>query len=192
MNWWRCWRPGVRALALPLVAAVAVGCSSGLRVITDFDPEADLTVYRTYQWAERRDVVGADARVDNDIVAARIRIAVDSVLQSKGFTKVPAAPDFLVGWHAAIDQRITVTEMSAYYPYRWGRYGRWGPAGVRVDRWDEGTVLIDVVDAARGELVWRGSGSAKLRDEKDAARRQEILTAAVAAILRDFPPGGGG
>ena len=186
----RRWWPG--ALALPLMAAAVAGCSSGLRVITDFDPEADLTVYRTYQWAERREVAGTDARVDNDIIAARIRIAVDSVLQAKGFTKVSAAPDFLVGWHAAIDRRINVTEMAAYYPYGWGRYGWRGPAGVRVDRWEEGTVLIDIVDAERGEVVWRGSGSAKLRDEKDAARRQEILTAAVAAILRDFPPGGSG
>jgi hypothetical protein len=188
---------GVGVLALAVIAGVLAGCASGLRVITDFDPEADLTAYRTYMWAERRESGKDDARVYNDILASRIRFAVDSVLQAKGFTPVSAEPDFLVGWYGAIDGRMSVSRMHDYYPYGWGFYGppyrgRRGVTGVRVDQWEEGTVLIDIVDADRGELVWRGSGTAKLREVKEDAKRQAILTEAVASILRDFPPGGGG
>ena len=182
----------IGVLALSAVAAVLTGCAPGLRVFTDFDPAADLSAYRTYQWAERRASGKDDPRVYNDITAARIEAAVDSVLQTRGFTEVSVNPDFLVAWHGAIDGKMSVTTMRDRYGYGWGFYGRPSVMRTEVDQWEEGTVLIDIVDAGRGELVWRGSGSAKLRDVKDDAKRQAVLTGAVAAILADFPPSGGG
>jgi hypothetical protein len=182
----------IGVLALPAIAAVLTGCSAGLRVFTDFDPEADLSAYRTYQWAERRASGKDDPRVYNDISAARIEGAVDSVLQARGFTEVSANPDFLVAWHGAIDGKMSVTTMRDRYGYGWGFYGPPAVMHTWVDQWEEGTVLIDIVDAGRGELVWRGSGSAKLRNVKDDAKRRAVLTEAVAAILADFPPSGGG
>lgn len=192
----RCVVPRGCRVALAALLAVVAACSSGLRVATDFDPTADLSGYRTYQWAERSGLGRDDPRVYDDLVAARLRSVVDSVLAAKGFSQAATEPDFLVGWHGAIDGRMSVTSMRGYYPYGWGFYGppyegRWGGAGMRVDYWEEGTVLIDVVDAEWGELVWRGSATARLREVKDDGRRRAIVTEAVAAILRDFPPGGG-
>ncbi len=186
-----------RGVALPaLLVAMVAACSSGLRVVTDFDPTADLSGFRTYQWAERSGLGRDDAGVYDDLLTARLRSAVDSVLAAKGFSQSSTSPDFLVGWHGAIDGRMSVTSVRGSYPYGWGFYGppyagRWGGGGMRVDHWEEGTVLIDVVDADWGELVWRGSATARLRDVRDDGKRRAILTEAVAAILRDFPPGEG-
>jgi len=172
-----------------LVASVAVvGCSSGLRVVTDVNPEADFASYHTYQWVDEPPTAEIDRVVFNDIVVARIRWAIDSVLESKGYAEVADEPDLLVTWHGGVDARTRYV----------GGYGRYGvpygaprsPAPMRVDTWDQGTVLIEIVDAEHGETVWRGLGQTALYEEHDAEKRQAITGTAVSRIMGDLPPAG--
>ena len=51
---------------------------------------------------------------------------------------------------------MSAATISAHYGYGWGWYGS-GRTNTYVNEWDEGTLLVDIVDAASNELVWRGS-----------------------------------
>ena len=64
-----------------------------------------------------------------------------------------------------------------------------GPMGGRTDvsYYEEGTLVIDIVDTKEKELAWRGLGTATLR-ERDAESQQKFLDATCAKILKDFPP----
>ena len=111
-------------------------------------------------------------------------------------TRSPGSPfegDFGVGYRGSIQEKIDVQTIDRYYGYGpgWGQYGP-GYGGIAtetyVDQYDEGTLIIDVVDNRSRKLVWRGSTSARVREDETPAKRTERTQAAVDAILAEFPP----
>jgi hypothetical protein len=105
------------------------------------------------------------------------------MLERKGFSEAGSAEqaDLLVHFYAVIkNQRDFVPP--AY------RIGRWGRAHVvrpgRVVGYKEGTLVIDIVDRERKDLVWQGIGSGVL-DRREPAKN---LIESVDQILEDFPP----
>jgi len=89
---------------------------------------------------------------------------------------------------------MSLQTINSNYGYGHGWYGGGfgvGTSTTYVNEWDEGTLLIDVIDAKKNELIWRGSAQAELRKHQDPSEGQEVLNDVVARILRDFPPGSG-
>lgn len=80
---------------------------------------------------------------------------------SKGKKKKAATEraDFLVRYHAALDRKIDGSTIDRYYGPRLG-----GPAVSEtvVREYDEGTLLLDMVDRQTGRLLWRGSAQARV------------------------------
>jgi hypothetical protein len=167
-----------------------VGCST-MTIQTDYAPESAGTIsaYRTYAWLPHPS--GGDTRVNNPIVASRVESAVDATLGAKGYGKtVAAGADFLVGWHAALDGRVDIETVNRYYGYNWGRW--YGPRAVisqdYVREYEEGTLILDIVDKASNELVWRGSAQAEVDMNASPDERQQRITDAVQQIFAEFPP----
>jgi hypothetical protein len=186
-------RTAIRLAAAGLALAL-VGCS-GISTTTDYNPAAVPTMqgYQTYTW-----ISGAGEREDpelnNPILIGRIESAVDAALEAKGFEKVASGGDFMVGWHADVDQRTDYTTVNSYYGgYGWGGwYG--GGAGMGTSRttahnWEEGTLVILVADGKSEELVWHGSATAEVGREGSPEERQNKINSAVEKMFKDFPPG---
>ena len=57
-----------------------------------------------------------------------------------------------------------------------------------VSQYDEGTLVIDVVDMAKQELVWRGIGTGVLSENPSVEERTANINYAVTEILTQFPP----
>ncbi len=179
-------------------AAFLIGCGGGLQVDTDFDPQADFASMETYAWAQRTPTGDDDPRVYNALVARRLKTAVDNALQAKGFREVSSSPDVYVAWHGAIKGKMSYETISNDYGYGWGRYGRGGwhmgatSSRTEVREWDEGTLLIDFIDAGTEELVYRTVGQAKLSQARRTPQEAQAgANEVVLQMLADFPPGGG-
>ena len=161
------------------------GCSS-LAVKVDYDKDVDFQTYRTYAWVERD--IPDDALTKNPLVKKRVQAAVDKVLHSKGYSmSEPDRADFMVFAHAGVKERMRIQD---YGPYGW--YDPWwGPYGGRMDvtYYEEGTLFIDMVDAARKELVWRGTGTGIVKTYARPERMQQDIDEDVSKILSAFPPG---
>ena len=71
-------------------AAFLMGCGGGLRVDTDFDPQADFASMETYAWAQRTATGDDDPRVYNALVAARLKRAARPRARSRQI--LPATP----------------------------------------------------------------------------------------------------
>ncbi|UCG89200.1 MAG: DUF4136 domain-containing protein [Gemmatimonadota bacterium] len=182
-------------------AAVAVslaGCSGGLNIQTDYNPGAvtEMRAYRTYNWLpEPAEGRGSDARVNNPITIQRIVTAIETALEAKGFQKVTSDADFKVGWHGAINSQTNYVTYNDYYGYGWGGwgYGGWGTTTSRTSAYtiDQGTLIIDIVDAASNELVWRGMAQAEVgQPSRDPEERQQQLNGVCERVLASFPPRG--
>ncbi len=180
----------IRALPFALVALTLMlgGCSS-IKVDTDYDPAAvpALNRYETYAWLP--DPTGADRRVHNPIVANRIRGAVDAVLADKGYSQVTTGtPDFLIGWFASLDGRMDVSQLNAYYGYGWGPWYGAAYGNTYVRYYEEGALVLDIVDVRSNQLAWRGSAQTEIDRTRPEAERERLLNAAVKKVLDRFPP----
>ncbi len=184
-------RPHIRRLTL--VATLAVGaCGGGVGTRQDYDPGVDFGAFQTYAWAERTPSGGEDARVYNRVTMQRVRTAVERALNAKGFRKTDDAPDFHVAWHGAIRGQMSATTIGTHYGYGWGWYGGTSMTNTFVNEWDEGTLLIDIVDPTENLLIWRGVAQGTIDEAPTPQEAQAQLDRAAAMILRDFPPGSEG
>jgi hypothetical protein len=180
-------------LVLPLAAMLA-GCGGGFSTHADVDPEAEFTGWRTYRWAERTEQGKEDRRVYNYAVEGRVKNGVNRALEARGFREDNTAqPDFLVGWHGFIQGQANFTVISSYYEYSWGWYSPgYVSSQTYLNNWKEGTLMIDIVDAQKNALVWRGLGTGTMGKAEGPEELQKAMDEATEKILRDFPPEQGG
>jgi len=182
----------ITSIFILLFIITCIGCSS-IDVTTDFDPEIDFSKYETYLWYAGE--MPADDKLSaNPLVKKRVASSVESVLESKGFTKgADGKSDLVVIIQAGSKDKLQVT-IYGHGGYGFGRYGRgWGGGyggGTDVYYYEETTLLIDLIDLELKELVWRGSGTGTVKDYSDQQEMQEAIDVVVAKIMTDFPPNG--
>jgi hypothetical protein len=181
-----------RFLALLLsVALGSLGCAS---VRTDYDPEVDFSGYQTFAWLDppvleepRPDASLADPFTYNSLLDKRVRADAEAALVARGYRKAAEGeqPDF----HLRYD--ILTREVVRDYPVfvgggYYGRHGYYGDVGYyRSSSYEEGTVILDVIDPGSQSIVWRGWAHSSTYDGHISADR---LSRVVNDILARFPP----
>lgn len=176
------------ALTLTLVGITLLASCSSISVNTDFDPSADFSKFKTYTWIEKPVNVSGNAQqaqVHSGLLGKRIMNAVDGQMVQKGFTKVEDNPDIFVVYHTGVQDKVQVTD----WGYGYGPYGGWyGGGGVDVYQYQEGTLIVDLVDAATKQLVWRGTAQAVLGGNKSPEQQQQILDNVAGRMFQKYPP----
>jgi hypothetical protein len=164
-----------------IAAFVATGCSS-VNVSTDWDREADFSDYRSFSWFERaeRPVRPPNRRREaSPLVEQRVVREVSAQLRAKGYDQVPVRQaDFLVTYHTDVHREVRVTHSG--YGYRGWRHGTSHRYSYPV-----GTLIVDVIDAGRRELVWRGVATGSFGSGSPS---EDKVRKVVARIMADFPP----
>lgn len=178
-----------------LLMMMLIGCSS-VTIKHDFDPEVDFSTYKTYMWYAGKMPAG-DALNANPLVKKRIANAIDKTLQEKGYSiGTEEAYDFVVIIHAGTKEKTQITNYG-YSGYGYGGYGRgWGGyggygghyGGTDVYQYDETTLVIDIMDAKKKEMVWRGTVTGVVKENPDMEEQQENIKNVVGKMLSKFPP----
>jgi hypothetical protein len=178
----------IQSTAVLLAALALAGCAAHVAVTADYERSVNFAALRTYGWRPGAQQEVGDPRFDNTLLDMRVRAAVDRVLSARGYQK--AAPgtmaDFLVGYHAVVRQKTTFQTVNRRYGYRVGVRGSWPQAYVH--DYDEGTLLIDIIDPANMDLLWRGTGTGVVDPQASPEKRERRINEAVDAILAKFPP----
>ncbi len=170
------------------LALLLFGCSS-VTVSQDYEIGTDFSRYRTFDWVSAEQPRTGDIRVDNSLLDARIRNAVEQTLIAKGYRKqTDSRPDMLVAYHLAIRSRIEGDTFHSGFGY--GRYPYWGGAGFEttIQQYDEGMLIIDIGDAAENRLIWRGTGTRRVTEKTTPEKSIRIVNQTVTDILSQFPP----
>ena len=168
------------------------GCTS-IRVSQDYEVASDFSRYRTFEWAQAAQPNTGDIRVDNPLLDARIRKAVERVMLGRGFHQADAkASDFRVAYRLVIQSRIESSPVSVGvgtgFGIGSGSYGGVGVGSTRIDSYEEGMLIIDFTDTNTGDLFWRGTGSKRLSRQSDPLNTTEVVNSVVDKILAQFPP----
>jgi hypothetical protein len=179
-------------LATLVTTLMAAGCEPSVRVNTDYDRDVVFQDFKTYAWLPEPAGAGFRPQLRNDLIDARVRRAVDRELAAKGLARTdPASADLGVTFYVSLAQTIQVdTVPTAAYGYGYsGWHGSMVATETRVRQYEEGTLLLDIVDQKRKQLIWRGSGRTRVKESSTPEETDALVNTVVAKILSEFPPG---
>ena len=173
------------AVCAALLAPVLVVAQ---KVSFDYDKTATFASYKTYAHK-------AGTEVGQPLIDQRIVAAIEKELAAKGLTKVESDPDVYVIYHVAFDKEKDISTYSSGYgggygPYGWGWGGGWGGGTTTTQVRDilVGTLVIDVADARRSQLAWRGIGVKEVNTQANPDKRDKSIANAVKKIFKNYPP----
>jgi len=156
----------------------------------NFDKDADFSKFKTYKWVTLKDA----AKID-DVRDKQIKTVVDAELARKGFDKTDAdTADLYLAYQAGIE---TQQQFSSYksdwgYGSGWAKGGWYSGIGGMVTEQTAviqvGQLAVDMYDAARHTLAWRGVASKTIDPNATPAMQQKNLAKAVAKLLSNYPP----
>jgi hypothetical protein len=161
-----------------------VSCSSTYGVKYDYDTNANFADLKTFDWMPVPEKAGIDS-----LVVQRVKNAVNAELQAKGLMMTPDNPDFLIAQHLGTKDKVQVRDLGYNYgPYERYRFGLWGPDEVSTYKYEEGSLILDFVDAKSKKMIWRGSAKAEVQNVDTAEKSEKLINSAVHEILKKFPP----
>ncbi|MFV2072940.1 MAG: DUF4136 domain-containing protein [Thermoanaerobaculales bacterium] len=184
-------------LAIVVLAVVGFGLScSSTRVQADFDHQADFGKYSTFALYVQAEKDKPPTTGANQIVDGRIRRAITEEIIGKGFSQTsPENADLLVTYYTSLSSQLRMFTTGwgygwgyggGFYPY-WGfGYGYWpgwGYSGTYT--YHEGTIIVDIVDRGKRQLVWRGVISSVLNKKSSS---EEKIDKSIARVMLAFPP----
>lgn len=145
-------RPSIGAAVVACVC-VAAGCAP-MRVSSHVDREQDFTRYRTFDWGPADSLPAGDPRLERNVFFQdHVQGAIERHMAAKGYQRADATavPDVRIHFHAVIDRRIDVNAVDSQ-----SGYCSRSDCQAGVSEYEEGTLVIDVIDVRTNRLVWRG------------------------------------
>ncbi|MES3018865.1 MAG: DUF4136 domain-containing protein [Bacteroidota bacterium] len=149
--------------------------------------KADFSKYQTFAWLPSKETK-VNGVFDNNIAEESIVEAASQALNEKGFRLDSQQPDLLIKYTAVVNDKTRTTSNPVYYrspsyyvprvAYSGGRryfyYQYVNPFPVyvgsemRKENFEEGSVMIDLIDRETSKVVWRGWGKGQINNPEKA------------------------
>jgi len=185
----------IKLLALPMLVLLFLSSCTSVRVLSDYDKEANFGAYKSYAFYK----TGIDKAQISDLDKKRILRAIEAEMTNRGFTK-SENPDLLVAIFTKEKEEVDIYNNNL--GWGWGGWGwgpgfgwGWGPGwggagwgGSQVSTRTEGSLYIDLVDAKTRELVWQGKGSGNINNISNIEKKEARIREFVSEILMQYPP----
>jgi uncharacterized protein DUF4136 len=170
--------------------AVLAGCATGPRISTDSDPEADFGRYRTWAFYQP---IAMEQSGYTTFITERIRADVRREMEARGYAYDETSPDLRVNFQGIVQEKTDVysmprSDVQYFYSYRARSYFAmpfWYDE-TQVNQYTEGTLTVDLVDAARNRLVWTGAAIGRVT-RKAAQERAVEIDRAIDEIFLRYP-----
>jgi Domain of unknown function (DUF4136) len=174
-------------LLIAAVLAAATACAS-MNVSSHIERGITFTNYVSYDWGPADLLPVGDPRLDNNpFFRDYLMGAVEKRMLAKGYERAAAGQpaDLLIHYHASVNQKIDVYGVDTQHGYC---YGNCEPQFVD---YEQGTLVIDLVDAGSKRVVWRGWAQDSMTGIIDHQDRLEAqVDEAVTKMMQLLPRGG--
>ena len=175
-------------LFLSLLAAPSLA----QKVFIDFDETVDFSQLKTFAFKESPE----DLRDSYEMGHTRVQNAIRRQLIEGGAKQVQRDPDLWVTYHTAEDEQIQINQSSmgvgygsGWYGSGWNYGGYWGggyggSVSTSVSSYTEGTLVIDIWDAKKEQMVWRGIATATVGS--NAGKNEKKLDNALEKMSKQY------
>ena len=140
-------------------AAMLAGCAT-LGVGSHTDRGLVWSKYKTFDWGTADALPAGDARLDNDpYFQDRVEGAIEKAMAAHGFVRSATSerPDVVIHYHANVMRRLDVDGIDRGYGYC-----STTDCQPRLNDYEAGTLVVDIVDAGSNVLIWRGWAQGRL------------------------------
>ena len=174
----------------PALLVFELAACSTLTISTDYDPNIKKVPLNDYNWLPEPILPKANRHLDNALLDTQIRMSVEETLAKKGFEINTTKPSFLIGYHVTIDKKTDINVVNSYYntDYAWKANAWRGTTDLGTYTFEQGTLILDVVDPAKNELIWRATAAAEIDPYAKTDQRLARIKHAIEKMLKDFPP----
>ncbi len=191
-------RHAIGASSTLLFLLILISCAALPDVQTSLDRSVDFQRFRTFAWYQPSPAANTQPghtafspNLDN-----RVRLAIESELVKRGLRPATEAPDLLVAYDINIGQPAQEIPADVFAPgfsygysylfgYRYNYSTTRLPNYRTIAAYPEGTLLIDLIDPATNELIWRGWINGAIT--ADMAEDEREINGAVASIISRLP-----
>lgn len=146
------------------------------KVTSDYDREASFKNYTSYQIVEEDEQVPADM---NPFHIQRINKAIKTEMNKLNY-RPSQDPDLLVAFTVTVKDKQDINTYPMYGRRWWG----FNDTQVDVNNYEEGRLVINLIDAESGEVVWYGSVTNVLTD--NVKKMEGKIQKAVQAIFESY------
>ncbi|WP_347160290.1 DUF4136 domain-containing protein [Pontibacter chitinilyticus] len=182
-----------------LLLLLFTGCTRLTDVQSNYDRTVEFRHYQTFAWyqAEVPTRIAGLGPEFSVLLDQRLKEAVSSELVKEGITPATVNPGLLVAYDIAVDPTLAPAALGddvapgfAYgYSYWYGYRYRYDFSDIpnyrSIDKYKQGTLVIDLIDANTKKLVWRGWEEANLNPTQIDETKINVV---VANIMAQFPP----
>ena len=181
-----------RLIATLAVAALGLGgCASGPEIRGDYDKSADFGKYRTYGFVAQTSPDGGGEY--RSLALQMLQKAAAREMEARGY-RLADSPDLAINFQGKLEEKVDVESTPApYYGPGWGYrgwygapYGGWGGTEVTTHRYNVGTLVMDIVDREKRQVVFQGGIEGVVTKEM-RENREASINNAVAGIFSKYP-----
>lgn len=174
-----------------LGALVALSPSFARTVRVDFDRATHFSSYKTYSWVADSEDQSSQTLFPNQLMEQRIIGFIDEALACRGLKRVNKGGDLQVSYHMIVTEQPQFVTFGPAPGWAWGWGWGWaawsdGYSTTTVEPFYEGTLVVNMVDAKRNQLVFQGTSTQSVSSR--ASRNTERLARAVNRIMARYPP----
>lgn len=188
-------------IGIILLSVIVFSACNTLKVTVDYDKSVDFSKFTTYEyygWA------GESDEILNPFDKKRIESAFEEELSKRGMKYVEKDGDLIITLYIVTEQKKQVTASTTsmgmygggyggYYGYG-PRYG-WGPGygmGHSTTTYNEydytvGTLIIDMYDAKKEQLVWESIGSKTINQDQTSEAKEQRIKQVAAQMMSKYP-----
>jgi hypothetical protein len=186
--------------SLLVAAALAMaGCAAKINTRSQTDPGVNLASYHTYNFVAEP---GTNRGGYSTPITGYFKTAISRELNARGYKQVEGNPELLINFNTNAREQVDIRSTPSmnygvgygYYGYRGGMYAAgpvYGGTDVETVRYKQGTANIDVVDAAKKQLVWEGIAEGKITD-KMMKNPQATIDGVITEMFANYPVKAGG
>jgi len=168
---------------LLLLASTVLLFSCGPTVYIDFEKEQDFSEFTTYQFYP-----DIDSGL-NELDDKRIKVAIDSVLQERGFLKTDYNR-FYINFYASESLSSSRNTIGIGIGGGGGNVGVGVSGGIPIGgRVINQQLTIDFIDASMGQsLVWQAVVEGEIKEKATPQQKEAYYLSVIEKALRKFPP----
>lgn len=170
-----------------VTALISTSCTQKLYV--EREPNVPIEQYRSYAWNKLEASNAVHPLYHTNELNQQIIREIDKDFAKKGLKRNTVKPDFLVDFHIYVEEQKYQNTVCPAGFYRGERYlselkENTYCESPQIVSYDDGTLIIDIVDAHTKQLVWRASMNDLLDNPANASK---IFSKKVNKMLRKFP-----
>jgi len=178
--------------AVPFVVLLAATFLQAANVETDFDPAVDFTGFQSFSFIGGQELTRTGLLSDPSI-RERLKNFIAGAMEPRGLHEVPTDQKYSLAvryWVARQQKNEETVVLSpdpflAGYPAFWAGPWGWSYEEYVIHHYVQGTLVIDLIDPATKDLVWRTFLRQKIEDREKAYREAKQNLAKSFAM---FPP----